>query len=450
MPIGDPMPVTRRKSLLSKDEMTEGELEALFDRLYPICRSILGKGFRESLNILGEFIPFEFTDIQSGTTVLDWEVPDEWNCDDAYIIKPDGTKMAEFKKRNIHVVQYSVPIEQELTLDQIKPHLHTIPDMLDDFPYVASYYKRQWGFCISQREYDAMAPGTYKVVIKSSLKPGVLRFGQTVLEGKTDREILLSGYLCHPQMANHELSGVLCMINLYRMLKKTGPHKYSYRFVVVPENIGSAAFLHKHGRHLSDKLEAGFVMNCLGHGDEWTYKRSRQHKSRADLAAINYLKYEKPNLEIVDFFPDGSDERQYCSPGFNLPVGLIMRAMYGRFREYHTSADNKTLISFSKIQQSADAYFQTLMSLELNFKAQGTILNGSPMLSKSPIPLYRDTMNFRVNAKEEKTRVLLEILNLAEGNLDLLEIAEMKNFQLLEYSDLIEDLVKAGYLEKEK
>ena len=441
------MNISERKKIKPTDVMSEKTLEQYFDRLYPICRSILGKGFRDSLEIISELIPFEYSDIETGTEVLDWLVPNEWSCIDAYIIKPDGTKIAQFLERNLHLVQYSIPIEIDLTLDELKSHIHTLPDMPEHFPYVTSYYKEQWGFCISQNELDSLKPGNYKVVIKSDLKPGKLRYGQTLLKGKTDREILLSGYLCHPQMANHELSGVLTMAVLYHMLQKTAPHKFTYRFAMVPENIGAAALLHEHGDHLLKKVDAGYIMNCLGHGKNWTYKRSRRHKSKADYAAINYLKHRNEPLEIVDFFPDGSDERQYCSPGFNLPIGLIMRQMYGRFPEYHTSADDKSLISFSEILESAEAYYNTLMTLELDCIPKGRVQHGSPMLSRSTIPLYRDTMNFRANAKGERTRVMLEILNLAEGKLSLLEIAEMKNFQLLEMSELVEDLIKAGYIE---
>lgn len=438
--------ISSKKQLKAESVFTSQELEDYFDRLYPICRSILGNGFRSSLEILRELIPFECYDTPSGAQVLDWIIPDEWDCRDAFIIKPDGEKLADFKERNIRVVQYSTPVNASMSLEELKPHLHTLPDMVDHFPYVASYYKRQWGFCLTQKEYDALEEGTYKVVIKSTIKPGFLRYGQTILKGKTDNEILLSTYLCHPQMANHELSGPLAMAILYRMLKASGPHKFSYRFVIIPENIGSATLLHQHGDRLVEKVHAGFVLNCLGHGKKWTYKMSRRANSKSDLAALNQLKFKQGDLDVIPFFPDGSDERQYCSPGFNLPIGLVMRYMYGQFPEYHTSADDKSLISFETLLESAQAYFDIMMTLELDFTPQARILRGTPMLSRSPISLYRDTMNFRSHAKTESTRVMLEILNLAEGNLSLLEMAQLKNFDLLLHSELIEDLVKSGYI----
>ena len=422
------------------------EIENYFDRLFPICRSILGQGYRDSLAILRELVPFELESVRSGMDVLDWTVPDEWNIEDAYIITPDGDRIAQFKDHNLHVVHYSEPVDQELTLEELKDHLFTVPDLPDHLPYVTSYYHRRWGFCISQRQFDSLKPGIYRAVVKSEIKPGRLVYGQAMIPGRTDREVLISTYLCHPQMANHELSGPLVQAYLYKMLKATGPHRHTFRFLICPENIGAAAFLHDHGDQLCENVEAGYVVNCVGHGQEWTYKRSRQHASRSDVAAINTLRFGDTPLEIVDFFPDGSDERQFCSPGFNLPVGLIMRQMFGRYPEYHTSADDKNLISFDTIRESVQGYFDTIMALELDFRPYGRVQRGSPMLSKSPIPLYRNIMNFRSQPKNVRTRIMLEILNLADGNMSLLDMAESKDFRLLDYADLIADLVAAGYI----
>ena len=423
-------------------------LEKYFDQLYPICRSITGLGFRQSIEILSEMIPLEYEYFNTGDDVLDWTIPDEWNISDAYIITPDGNKIADFKKHNLHIMNYSEPFEGEISLAELKEHLYTLPDRPDTIPYICSYYKKRWGFCITQRLYENLREGTYKVVIKSTLAPGQLMYGQAILPGETDEEILLTTYLCHPQMANHELSGPLTLSTLYQMLAAKQDRKYTYRFLVCPENIGSAAFLSVYGQHLKNKLKAGFIINCVGYGEHFTYKKSRQGDSLADKAAINVLEHINKPLKMVDFFPDGSDERQFCSPGFNLPVGLIMRIMYNTFPEYHTSDDNKDLISFDTIKLSIDAYYRVCESLEINFIPYGKVQYGTPQLSKSPIPLYRDIMNFRQVDKSERIRVTLEILNQADGKKDLLQIALEKNFCLFDFKDLVSDLCSAGYIKE--
>ena len=222
----------------------EKSLKKQFNKLYKICRSILGKGFRDSLEIIGNNVDLNIKKIKSGKKVLDWTVPDEWNIKDAYIITPSGKKIAEFKKHSLHVVNYSIPVKKKIKLTDLKKHLHTLPDLPNAIPYVHSYYKRTWGFCLPYNEFKKLEQGEYQVFIDSEIKPGNLVYSDTLIKGKSKKEILLSTYLCHPQMANHELSGPLVWSALYNIIKKTGPHKYSYRFLICPENIGSAAFLH--------------------------------------------------------------------------------------------------------------------------------------------------------------------------------------------------------------
>ena len=440
------------KKFILKNHVTEKTLSIYFNKLYKICRSILGEGFRDSLEILGELVDLKIKKVRSGTNVLNWTVPDEWNIKDAYIVDPKGRKFAEFKKHNLHIVGYSEPVNKTISLSELKKHLHTLKDQPDAIPYVTSYYKRSWGFCIKYNEYKKLKSGNYKVFIDSKIEPGHLVFSDKLIKGKSKKEILLSTYLCHPQMANHELSGPLAWSMLYRIIKSTGPHKYSYRFLICPENIGAAAFLHYSKKNIKNII-AGYIINCVGNGKKFTYKKSRRGNSLADRAALNVLKNSPYKLDIVDFFPDGSDERQFCSPGFNLPVGLIMRNMYGRqdgtkmdFKEYHTSLDNEKTISFKTIIETIEIYLQVLSTIENNFIPLGKILHGTPQLSKSPIKLYGEIMNFRINEKRERTRVMLEILNLAEGKIDLLKIAELKNFKLNNHLKLIKDLVDSKYI----
>ncbi len=442
------------KKIILKNFVTEKLLQNYFNKLYKICRSILGDGFRESLNILGELVDLNIKKVKSGTNVLDWTIPDEWNIKDAYIIGPDGKKFAEFKKHNLHIVGYSIPVNKTISLKELKKHLHTLKNQPEAIPYVTSYYKRTWGFCIKYNEYKKLKKGNYRVYINSKIEPGYLVYSDKLIKGKSKKEILLSTYLCHPQMANHELSGPLALSILYRIIKSTGPHKYSYRFLICPENIGAAAFLHYNKKNVKNII-AGYIINCVGNGKKFTYKKSRRGNSLADRAALNVLKNSPYNLDIVDFFPDGSDERQFCSPGFNLPIGLIMRNMYGRqdgskmdFKEYHTSLDNEKTISFKTIIETIEIYLQVLNTIENNFSPVGKVLYGTPQLSKSSVKLYGEIMNFRISEKREKTRVLLEILNLAEGKIDLLEMAKLKNFKLIDHLSLIQDLIKSKYIKK--
>tara|TARA_Y100000591_G_C21824741_1_gene695938 strand:- start:17 stop:1351 length:1335 start_codon:yes stop_codon:yes gene_type:complete len=442
------------KKIILKNFVTEKLLQNYFNKLYKICRSILGDGFRESLNILGELVDLNIKKVKSGTNVLDWTIPDEWNIKDAYIIGPDGKKFAEFKKHNLHIVGYSIPVNKTISLKELKKHLHTLKNQPEAIPYVTSYYKRTWGFCIKYNEYKKLKKGNYRVYINSKIEPGYLVYSDKLIKGKSKKEILLSTYLCHPQMANHELSGPLALSILYRIIKSTGPHKYSYRFLICPENIGAAAFLHYNKKNVKNII-AGYIITCVGNGKKFTYKKSRRGNSLADRAALNVLKNSPYNLDIVDFFPDGSDERQFCSPGFNLPIGLIMRNMYGRqdgskmdFKEYHTSLDNEKTISFKTIIETIEIYLQVLNTIENNFSPVGKVLYGTPQLSKSSVKLYGEIMNFRISEKREKTRVLLEILNLAEGKIDLLEMAKLKNFKLIDHLSLIQDLIKSKYIKK--
>ena len=449
-----------RENISLDDFVNEKLLKGYFNRLYKICRSILGKGFRESLDIIGEIVELNKKKVPSGTKVLDWTVPNEWNIRDAYIITPSGKKIANFKKHNLHVVNYSKPINKKISFEELKKHLHTMPSMPNAIPYVCSYYNRTWGFCISHNQLKKLKKGNYRVYIDSDIAPGHLVYSDTLIPGKSKKEILLSTYLCHPQMANHELSGPLAWSMLYKIIKKTGPHKFSYRFLICPENIGSAAFLHYSKKKIKN-IVAGYIIHLAGNGKEITYKKSRIGNSLADQAAENVIKHSNFPSKIIEFFPDGSDERQFCSPGFNMPIGLIMRKMWNasggwisnlpdnhKFKEYHTSLDDPKKISFKTIIETIRIYYDVLLTIENNFIPIGKIQYGTPQLSKSPINLYRNIMNFNIASKSEQTRILLEILNLSDGSLDLLNIANKKNFSLIKNLDLIGKLLKTKYIRK--
>ena len=423
------------------------KITKLINKLYPICRSITGKGFIDSLKILKENMEIKITKFKTGTKVLDWTIPKEWNIKDAYIIAPDGKKIVDFKKHNLHVMNYSIPINKKISLDELKKKLFTLPNQPNAIPYVTSYYKRDWGFCIEYNKFKRLKKGQYKVFIDSTLKNGNLVYSDSVIPGKSKKQILLSTYLCHPQMANHELGGPIVLSFLYKILKNTGPHNYSYRFLICPENIGSAAFLHKNKNKLKNVI-AGYIINCVGRGNEITYKKSRISNSLSDEAALNIIKNFGKKYIIEDFYPWGSDERQFCSPGFNLPIGLIMRKRFDKFKEYHTSLDDKNFISSKILLETINIYCQVFKTIENNFTPFAKVQYGTPQLSKSKIPLYRSKMNWHIKKMEKKTKVMLEILNFADGKLNMIEMANKRKFKLIEHLDVIENLIKAGYIKK--
>jgi len=442
--------VTKRLQIGKKNSPSIKDLEKIVKILYPIPRSILGKGFRESLQLLQDQIgiPFKWNYVNSGTQVLDWIVPQEWLIKDAYILDPMGKKIADFKKNNLHLVNYSCAVDKTISLTELKKHLHTLPLMPNDIPYVTSYYNRTWGFCISHNEFEKLKEGKYKVFIDSDHIDGSLVYGELALPGKTKKEILITSYLCHPKMANHELGGPVALCYLYKMLKASGPHKYTYRFLICPENIGAAAFLHKSGKDVGNVIEAGFILNCLAYGNEWVLKKSREGNLLSDLLARNTLTSSDLPQKVIDYFPDGSDERQFCSPGYNWPVSLVMRKMYGTFPEYHTSADSLDFINYETLAESINMHFKMMMAAELNFVPLGKVQKGSPMLSRSPICLYPKVMNYVTQPKSESTRVILSILNMSDGKSSLLEIAERYNFSLIEFSDIVEKLCYSKYIEE--
>ena len=429
---------------MKKDlQLSAAILEKYFDRLWPICRSITGNGLRESLKILSEIIPLQIHEVPTGRRVFDWEVPKEWNVSDAYILTPDNKKIASFASNNLHLVGYSVPLKKTMQWEELSKHLHTIPDLPDAIPYVTSYYKENWGFCISHREFLSLPKeGNYKVVIESSLEKGSMTYGDLVLKGESEEEVLFSTYVCHPSMANNELSGPLVTAFLYSKIAAITKRKYTYRFVFIPETIGAVNYLFDHGFYLKEKLHAGYVVTCVGDKGPFTYKRSRIGNSLADRVAQHVLANKNILSRCIDFDIGGSDERQYCSPGFNLPVGSLIRSVYHEYPEYHTSLDNKNFISFDAMLNSVETYFEIARVLELNDKYINTNPYGEPMLGKRG--LYPSQ-----GAQRERTDLLsnmLYLLNYADGEHDLIKIAEQKNKSVLEFAEVVDTLVKAGLL----
>lgn len=423
--------------------MLKKRIESYFDRLWPICRSITGEGYRQSLDILNEIIPTDRLKFPSGRKVFDWIVPDEWNARDAYFIDPKGIKHADFKCNNLHLVGYSVPFSGTMSLSELKSHLKSIPEQPRAIPYSISYYEKKWGFCLSHEELQSLPEGEYRVVVDTELKPGHVVLGEAVLPGKSDREVLFSTYLCHPSLANNELSGPLVMAFLYERMAALTERRYTYRFVIAPETIGSICYLSVRGDHLKKHLVAGFQMTCVGDAGNFTYKLSRRGDTLADRAAKLVLRDGGPH-EIIPYDPYlGSDEKQYGSQGFNLPVGSLMRTRYLKYPQYHTSLDNKEFISFDAMAETVDAYVDVALSLEKNRTWRNTVIHGQPQLGRRGL-YFTDGTPKSVN---DRYRAMFWLLDMADGNHDLLAIAERSGQPLKTLMTVADHLHSAGLLE---
>ncbi len=401
----------------------------IFDQLFPICRSISGDGYRKSVKIISKFINFKIHRIKSGTRIFDWIVPDEWNIEDAFIRNEKGIKICNFKKNNLSVVNYSKPINKKVKLNELQKNLYSIPKSPNLVPYVTSYYKKNWGFCISENERKKLKHGTYHAVIKSSFKKGHIEFGTKILEGDTNKDFLISSYLCHPSMANNELSGPLVLIGLYKKLYQLKTRKLNYIFLINPETIGSICFLHKYGQKLKKTLQAGLVLTCLGGPKKKiSYKKSRQENSSLDKLFIHLSK--KNSCLVRDFDPsEGSDERQYCSSEFNLPVGQASRTIYGQYKEYHTDGDTKQFMSMKKIEQSVNFLFSVIL---LHEKCLPLFRNQPycelQLGKKNLYPEINSPETIKINKSKNyeqlKHKIMLYILSYADGNHDIIDIAE--------------------------
>jgi aminopeptidase-like protein len=420
---------------MTYNEQRAKEIEDYFDRLWPICRSLTGQGVRDSLQILSELVPMEMHRVKSGSQVFDWTIPKEWNIRAAYIETPDGRRIADISKNNLHVISYSTPVDAEIDYADLVGRIRTLPDQPDAIPYVTSYYNETWGFCLSYNEFKTLPKeGTYRVFIDSDLADGFLDYGEAVLPGSSDQEVLFSTYVCHPSMANNELSGPLVQAFLYREIAKIKNRKYTYRFVFAPETIGVIAYLDRIGQHLKEKLVAGYVITCIGDRGGFTYKQSKWKDSTADRIAKHVLKHQEEPFEIIPFSVGGSDERQYCSPGFNLPLGSLMRTMYQRFSEYHTSLDNKEFISFPHLDRSVAVYTQFVLALELNEKYLNTIPYCEPQLGKRG--MYPSSIN--PDFQRESVHNLMHFLTYADGEHDMIGIAELRDRSIFAFADIIQ------------
>ena len=391
---------------------------ALAERLFPICRSITGNGLRETLRILQQEIPLTLYEVPSGTQAFDWVVPREWNIRNAYIKNSRGEKIVDFQKNNLHVLNYSTPINACMSLEELRPHLFTLLDKPEWIPYRTSYFKDNWGFCITHRQLETMPDDDYEVVIDSSLEPGALSYGELTIPGESEEQVLLFAHCCHPSLANDNLSGIAVVVELAKLLSAESPN-FTYRCIFAPGTIGCITWLSQNKHELS-KVKLGLVAAVLGDPGQLTYKKTRKGDTLIDRAALHILQHRDIPFSALEFSPYGYDERQFASPGINLPVGRLTRTPNGAYPEYHTSADNMSLITPDAMADSLAAYYEIIALIENNHVFLSNFPYCEPQLGKRG--LYRTTGG-HANAEQHEL-ALLWILNQADGQHDLLEIAE--------------------------
>ena len=425
----------------SEVKMKGDELHGLVAELYPICLSITGDGVRQSLKILRKHVDLRVHEVPTGTRVFDWEIPKEWNIKDAWIKNAQGEKVVDFQKNSLHVVNYSTGVKQKLRLADLKKHLFSLPEKPEWIPYRTSYYNETWGFCLSQRQLEALPDGEYEVMIDATLAPGHLTYGEFRIQGETDDEVLISCHSCHPSLGNDNLSGMVVAAALAQHLAPTTLH-YSYRFVWAPGTIGSIAWLALNEKVLP-RIKHGLVLSCVGDPGAFNYKRSRRANAEIDRVVEHVLQRSGTKYEMLDFTPIGYDERQYCSPGINLPMGCFMRTPNGKYPQYHTSADNLDFVTASALAESLETLLSVVKAIERNERFLNLNPKCEPQLGRRG--LYRRVGGTNNSRNEE---AMLWVLNLSDGEHSLLDMAERSKLDINELFEAAQRLMDPGLLRK--
>ena len=409
---------------------------SLMSGLFSICRSITGNGVRETLNKINDIIPLKINEVPTGTKVFDWTVPDEWNIKDAYVKDQDGNRIIDFKKSNLHVVGYSIPFEGKLGLEELKENLYTLLEQPNLIPYVTSYYEKRWGFCLSHNEFLKLKEDLYDVKIDSTLEPGHLTYADLVIDGRTEDEILISTYVCHPSMANNELSGPVVSTFLAKhLLELKDKLFYTYRFVFCPETIGSIAYLSQHLDHLKGKVIGGYVITCIGDPGPFSYLMTKGENSLVDRITLHAVKHSNYEYRLYSFLDRRSDERQYNSPGIDLPVGSLMRTKHASYPEYHTSADNLDFVTADALDESLKMYIRCIEIFENNHSYESVVLC-EPQLGRRG--LYPSLSR---KGSSTSSRMMKDIISYSDGSNDLLWIADKINIPVWELYPLVDKMV---------
>ncbi|MFZ3573394.1 DUF4910 domain-containing protein [Streptomyces sp. BH097] len=417
---------------------TGEQLHELVERMYPLCRSITGDGVRATLAIVGEYIPLDVHEVPTGTQVLDWTVPQEWNIRDAYIADASGKRVVDFAASSLHVLGYSVPVSATMPLSELRPHLHTLPDQPDLVPYRTSYYKPDWGFCLAQNTLDALPDGDYEVCVDSTLEDGHLTYAEHVVPGQVPDEVIVSCHVCHPSLANDNLAGIAVATYLARALAERTPY-YTYRFIFAPGTVGAITWLARNKERI-ERVKHGLVLACAGDRGDLTYKRSRRGDAEIDRVLQHVLRASERPHQVKEFTPYGYDERQYCSPGFDLGVGSLTRTPYAGYPEYHTSADDLDFVSPEAMADTLAVCREAFAVLDRNRRYLNQSPYGEPQLGRRG--LY-DALGGRSDTKQAQM-AMLWVLNLSDGEHSLLDVAERSGLPFDTVADAADALGAAG------
>ncbi|TAL12164.1 MAG: DUF4910 domain-containing protein [Nitrospirae bacterium] len=424
---------------LNDDGALGRQMHAWLSALFPIVRSITGPGVRQTLAYLAEQLPqLKIHEVPSGTRAFDWTVPDEWTIRDAFVADEHGRRVIDFKQHNLHVVGYSEPVNRWISFDELNDHLYSLPDQPDAIPYITSYYKRHWGFCLSHKQRQGLKPNNYHVVIDSDLKPGMLNYGELILPGRTVQEVMITTYICHPSMANNELSGPVVATALAQWLTSLAKCRFTYRIIFVPETVGSIVYLSKHLEYLKKHVVAGFNLTCIGDDRCYSYVPSRAGNTLSDRVALHVLKHLDPGFMRYSYLDRGSDERQYCAPGVDLPIATIMRSKYGAYPEYHTSLDDLTLVTPKGLEGGFTALRKAIEAIEHNYMPQVTVL-GEPQLGKRG--LYP---SLSTKSSGDAALVMMNLIAYCDGAHSLLDIAEIIGVPMWELIPIYQKLNEHG------
>jgi aminopeptidase-like protein len=414
--------------------------------LWPINRSITGKGVRETLERISYHLPtLDIRSVPTGSKAFDWKVPKEWHVNNAYIITPDGKKICDFSENNLHLVGYSIPFKGKLNLEELKKHLYTLPNQSDAIPYITSYYQERWGFCLTHDQFNSMEDGIYEVCVDTKLFNGVLNFAELFIQGKSEKEVFLSTYVCHPSMANNELSGPTVLTFLAKWLFEIEKPEFSYRIVFVPETIGSITYLSLYHKEIKGKVIAGFNISCVGDDRAYSYLPSRNGMTISDKVAKHVLKWTDPNYKSYSWLERGSDERQYCSPGIDLPIASIMRTKYGQYPEYHTSLDDlENVVTPSGLEGGYTVLKKAIEAIEKNKIYKIKVICEPQMGKRGLYPTLSSKKS------DKKVKLMMNLISFCDGKNSLLDIADELCIPIWDLYDIVDNLLQHDLLEEKK